>query len=352
MNPKTLGQFIEASEFMDSRKADYSGNRYRFSVDPKGRLIAEDLLDAALIAPAPFSDWALQQLCQRMGAPVKLNSLNYPTVQALLKDPDTCEGTSQALTALIGKYRNVLYIRTYEDKVRAVLTSQYTEVSNTQLMQQTVKTLTKFGEEWGTPIDGVNFPLPYRAYQDEDELYLYVRIRSANSDREGYGIGFMVRNSEVGRSALRIMPFVQRTSCENSFVFDQEGAYYAIHRGTGRYLMGEFIVAAGNALKLTTMGLNSMLAAEKVEIPDMDAEIAKLSKEFKWSTEVVAAVGRGTEGKSTLFGLANGVTYAAHQAFPNDAEKRLELELLGGKLVTQPAKVVGRANWVPSYPTR
>lgn len=344
----TLGEFIERSQYMDSRKENYEGNRYHFRVDD-GKLIARDRLVGEDVTPQPFSDWALQQLCQRLGGPVRLTSLNFPTVEALMKDADTREGISDSLTALMNKYRNTLYVRSYENRVRAVLTSQYAEVSNTELMIQTAKALEVFAQQTGITIDTVNFPVPHRSTMDEDELYLYVAVRSNLSpDGEGYSTGFAVRNSEVGRSALRIMPFVQRTSCENSFVFDSGQAYYAVHRGTGRHLLGEFIVAAGNALKLSYVNLNSLLDAREIEIPAMEEEIAKLAKEYKWSTEIVGAIGLGTEGSDTLFGLAGGITYAAHTIYPDDPEKRFELELLGGKLITEPHKVVGHAAWVPS----
>ncbi len=98
--------------------------------------------------------------------------------------------------------------------------------------------------------------------------------------------------------------------------------------------MREVGVAVGNALKLSFSGLEMFLNARDVELPNVSAEIDKLAQQHGWSTEVVAAVGAGTEGSATLAGLVNGITFAAHTKF-EDPQQRMDMETLAGELLTR-----------------
>lgn len=340
MNATTLGQLIEQSEGQDMSKADFGGTDYRFSINDDCEIVAEEVNPSPFggVAPMPMTIHALSQLCGRVGSITPSVAINLRNIEQtrphLSRAFDELRQLSENNTR-----RSPWFVRAYNGQARAVLTTGYASTPNTELIRLAVEGVTRLAGESGQVVDVLNFPAE-RSSVTPDHLHLYAGLRNvqvpgASQDGGGFfKLGFTIRNSEIGDGGLKISPYVQRTSCTNSIVFSGNEDFYAIHRGSGRHLMREVVIAIGNALRLSFDGLEMFLNAREVELPNISAEIDKLAEKHGWTTEVIASVGAGTEGQHNLFGLVNGITFAAHDQFSDPAE-RMEMEALAGGLLIE-----------------
>ena len=329
----TLSELLEQSEYHDTLKYDYSGNEWKFSIDDDLRIVPEHKMAEEAITPMPITDHALNQLVTKVGTVTPM------VARALRDNPGTKVHLARALEEL--RYQQQKRDRTrdwlvrgYNGNARAILTTQYANTPNTDLLRLIVKAVEQQAYESGNTVDIMNFPVD-RSTVNENDIYMYVGINSVNvPEAGGYKIGFSVRNSEVGSSALYVRPYIQRHSCLNSIVFDAE-EFYSVHRGSGRILLTNFVTAVGNAIKISFEGLESLMASREIPVQDIQKEIELLSLKYKWSTDFVASVGVGTEGHESVFGLVSGITYAAHRHFSNNPEAMMETEMIGGKVLVE-----------------
>lgn len=337
---QTLGQLVERSEVYDQQKAEFKGTEYAFKINDNLDIEAQDKMGNPFgqIAPLRLTGHALTQLCERTGSVITAS-----VAERLRANNGTRPHAARAFDELREQMernprRAAWWVRAYKDEARAVLTTAYASTPNTQLMRLAVEGIERLAAETGQAVDVLNFP-GGRSSVTPDHLHLYAGLRDIKTNEGNAGdryfkLGFTIRNSEIGDGGLKISPYVQRTSCTNSIVFAGQGDFYAVHRGSGQILMREVVVAVGNALKLSFSGLEMFLNARDVELPNVSAEIDKLAQQHGWSTEVVAAVGAGTEGSATLAGLVNGITFAAHTKF-EDPQERMDMETLAGELLTR-----------------
>ncbi len=181
-----------------------------------------------------------------------------------------------------------------------------------------------------------------RPYVGADEIGIKISWRDVNPLRDdkggSYGIGTFIGNSEIGTGKLKILPFVQRTTCENSIIYTRDSGIELIHRGSFAAIRTQFKAAIGKALHAAADVLDKFIEAEYEQIPDFDAVLSGLALQHGWSEPVKVSVAVGTEGKQTRAGIVNGVTYAAHSSSIIEPLKQIEMEMLGGELLMVPAR--------------
>jgi replicative DNA helicase len=149
-------------------------------------------------------------------------------------------------------------------------------------------------------------------------------------------------NGEIGQAKVRVLPLIQRHSCTNSIIVDDENAVSVTHRGDWDYLQFRLLNALKNVFKLSFDWLQKVLDAEQTPIEDFTSVLEELSKQYGWTEEQKTSVAIGTEGQETLGGLVNGISYAAHEAV-KDPSEMITWELLAGKVLA------GNVVKVPEY---
>lgn len=241
---------------------------------------------------------------------------------------------------LLDKMDAKLLVRAYDDKVRAILSDQYATLDNNELLDMASQVLKD------VPFEIVESGRYYRDNDgvQRDEMTVRVVVKNVLPPGEGggYGLGIMIRNGETGGYASQIRPLVMRTSCMNSLVFrtGENGEQLGLrlhHRGSKQSKAILMAAAVAEALPMAQDGLERFLETKRMEI-DLGAVIAKLGEDQGWSDEMKIGVAAGSEGNSTIFGLINGITFAAHE-MEVDAGTRFDLESLASKFVYQPHSV-------------
>lgn len=268
-----------------------------------------------------LTDWALQQTCNKLGPPPK-------------RYIDQCPGWLQANN--LNYWRDQLpsdrqwLIRAYGGNCRAVLSDSYSSLHNHQILQ--------WLQEYGA--DG--YPL-IRPYLDPDTMHLKVMITSKDAGRGlgEYGFGAYVGNGEIGNRAIRVLPFVQRTSCTNSIIFNE--GLVLVHRfRTPKMVEAEVKQAIGDSLRVATDKIEAIWQAAIDEMPKLSDVVTRLCKEKGLNEEIQHNILIGTEGYRTRMGLANGLSWAAHQQ--DNHELMIDMETWAGAVIASPDSLFGLVN--------
>jgi hypothetical protein len=168
----------------------------------------------------PLTNWAHGQLADKLGIPRKY----YERMRSSGKSGLLAENVNAWLRE---KERRL--IRILDGRIRAILSDRYRILDNYDLV---FLVLDEFKKRETVEI--------YRIDLTETMLYLKAADRTlADSVREEdivYG-GIIIRNSEVGASALRIEPFILRRICGNGLILQQ--SLKKIHLGRQTIEIGE-----------------------------------------------------------------------------------------------------------------
>ncbi len=333
---------IAKSMAHDKTKFDYSSMARHLTFNPQANLsmLAELANVPQEKEPRALTEHALRQVCSKLGPAVygkgSARVLPFDYLTAIPKDL-MAENLNRHLVNGNGSR---WLIRADGDQVRAILDSNYPgganergDFENTQYL----KIVQSFIDE--QPEQYTDLKL-VRPYVSADEIGIKVSWRDVSPfrDQDGgsYGIGTFIGNSEIGTGKLKISPFVQRTSCENSIIYDRDNALEFVHRGSFAAMRTQFKAAIGKVLHAAADVLDRFIEAEYEKLDDFDAILSGLALRHGWSEPVKMTVAVGTEGKQTRAGIVNGVTYAAHSGYVPEPLKQIELETLGGELLFAP----------------
>lgn len=345
--PETMIDMLDSSTKFDGEKQDFSSRENSFRFNEECKLEATHKVMHVAQGGYAMTKHAVSQLASKLG------QVAFPrTSKALPTDALMAwqKMFPQETAALLNKHierRPDMFLRTYGTSARAILSTQYVDFPNTRLLQMVNDALPLAENSLGQS-GNVQMGKSFCVVTPD---YLHARISLANimTDEGEYRLGVYIGNDEVGNGRLRVLPGIQRTSCQNSLVFDYDTGLSLVHRGINSLNANLVAAAILNSFKIGMENLNVLLKAREIEVPKIEDEITKLAKQYNWSLGVQNAVVFGTEGKSTLFGLVNGITYAAHEKMDND-ENRISLELLAGKVLVQRSNKQGeQARPVPTY---
>jgi hypothetical protein len=130
---------------------------------------------------------------------------------------------------------------------------------------------------------------------------------------------------------LQVWPFIQRGTCDNSTV-GIEGGVKEMQSGNRQLKLMSIAAAMGKALQASEELVTRMMEAQYEELPNLPQIVSRMAKENGWAEAVPLVIMQGTEGQNSLFGLVNGLTYAAHktQLFAQDA---LGMEIMAGQVL-------------------
>lgn len=297
---RTIDDLVERSAAFDEGKSDFKAAS--ISHDSGSIVVGGDFKTRLSL-----SGWALSQLCQRLGPP----NPGY-----LQKCPPWLMSANLAYWQSL--YRKPLLVRAYTDECRAILSAEYTPISNTVVLEMARDML---GD------------LPYRiidSYVDPNRIH--VKIGMADDEGGNHAIGCYLGNSEDGSRMLRVMPFVQRHSCVNSIMWSEGAFIHKHYRTTQAFLYGAMKEHLGKGFAVSVERLETLVWAETVRIPDIAQRVKSICKAKGLSQVTRDNILMGTENSNTLWGLVLGVSYAAHQD-NIDYESRIDLERFAGDLL-------------------
>lgn len=329
---------------MIAKAREYQAHKVDFHVNSKD--VSFDLADTKMIVVGTFpskldlTDYARNQLYAKM----------EPTIFNIPADPDeqrrgrkswkeymdahrTAEPVmySMCMSRWMEMMDSKLFIRAYDDKCRAVLSNRFAAVDTLECLEWTKQALSsnearayKFHNCLVTP----DFLRMSITMSD-------VTINDGGHNRGGggtYGVGCDIGTGEIGNARIWCNPYVQRTSCTNSIAYPKSD-YSFSHRHVGirENLSRTFVVSVFNALRGCEEILRRLTASLEEPLPNIDELIAGMCKENGWSQETGYAIAVGTEGESNLWGLVQGVSYAANSV--TDPERQLEMHNFAGALL-------------------
>jgi len=347
MNTK-IRSMIEVSKEHDSMKADYKGKATSFWFNEQsaitgkqsGALFGRVQVQEEIPAMLP-TDWAYRQLYARLGPIVfgkgSTKSLPFDYLSAL---PSGVRAS--LLNEHLGKYKTgQMLVRGYSDQCRAILSGQYTEISNTELLQIVGKIM----EEADMPSEVVNYSSV--TPDTMNTRVIWQNVETNNPDGGGnreWGIGVALRNNEIGGGYTWVQPLIKRHSCNNSISVNLEKfSLRLMHKGGSSIgKMVQIKTAMQEALPFAAQLLERMIEADAQEVPNFSEVLRGLAIIHHWDDKTSLEVAKGTENRDTLAGIVNGITFAAHKI--EDPDARMEMEITGGNLLlTDANSLFGRA---------
>jgi hypothetical protein len=283
------------------------------------------LLTGKMYESLPLTEHALRQVCGRLGpAAYDYGSTRSLPFEYMRACPPHLRATN--LNHWIPKVPEgrEWFVRRYEDNIRAVLTNRYSVVDTLE----TLKWVQQIIDERGN--GGIDVA---RAYLTPDTLGLDVFMGNIDPGGIGgpYRTGVRVGTGEIGNRRISVAPYVQRTACTNSIVWQGQGYWAHPHTGRTRVLRQQFLVAMVGAFEGTEPLLEKLLEAENKDLPNFDKILDDMCERQSWGQEVRDNVIRGSEQQNTVWGFVNGLTYASQHL--GDEEERDATDMLAGEFL-------------------
>ena len=231
---------------------------------------------------------------------------------------------------ILRKTERDFFVRGLDNSVRALLSDRYRVIDHLDILYCALNELQAHDAE----VEG--------CFLSETEINLKIKSRKLKDfvrHREDLMIGgLLLTNSETGHKALRVEPRLYRVLCTNGMVIEElktrqvhlgngeggtdEDVYLSIRRSV-RELFGQF----GEIIE-TLRETTEIKVRNPQRVINNVVDRYRLSENQK--ENILMAF--GSEPELDQFGIANAVTRAA-QREPS-WEKSLELEKLGGRLIT------------------
>jgi hypothetical protein len=299
------------------------------------KAVPDDFYGLKLVIPDyggySLTDWAHGQLADKLGIPRKYYQR--------MMDSGKLRLLAENVNAWLGEGERRL-IRILDGRIRAILSDRYRMMDNYDLV---FLALEEFKRKETVEI--------YRIDLTETMLYLKAIDRTlADSVRDGdivYG-GLIIRNSEVGASALRVEPFILRKVCSNGLILER--SLKKIHLGRQTMEVGEIdwseetreledralwakvrdIVRATFDKKIFQLWVEKLKESAKIEI----------KKPVEAVNNIVGHLGLTEEQKQKLlmhfseptkYGLINAITNLAGQT--KNVEEQVKLEEFAGEIL-------------------
>ena len=332
-NYVSVQDFLEEVRKRESSKADY--------IVPSDSLVMKSDKSVAIAGVGDFNldPLAHGQLAEKLGIPKRY----YDEIGAI-------EGLRTINVNEQLKHREpTSMIRTLNDSARAVLSDRYKPIDNFPVLCDAIlPVVSEFPQ-----MQVISHSLTDR------RMYLQFIIPSLEKEiRKGdilqYGI--TVTNSEVGLGALDIKSFIYRLICENGAIGELVMRKYHSGRriesdSTADVFSHETLLADVHAYKLqvrdilkhvlTEVQFHKMIAdyviSADIKIEKPVDTVRNVTKKFQGvlaESDIDSILNNMVQsGDMSKYGLANAVTFMAHDA---EVDKAYELEKVGHKIIVMP----------------
>jgi hypothetical protein len=295
-----LDAILERSISFDQDKTDVVVETTEFQFDEQGRInIPKSLFTES--SQLPMTDNALQQACNKLGPPP------YKYMSECPKD---------LMATNLNHWRKQLnkgwFVRVYDGNARAVLSTDYTPIMNTSVIEM---------------VRDIIGNTPHRIARPHiDPDCVHLRILVADDKGGNHSIGAYVGNGETGNHQVKVLPLIQRMSCDNSILISGQGWSQKHIHVSPSYIMGSIKEHLGQALRFATDALDNIVSAEMQKIPNFADVVTSIAKD-KGLLEYRDLIIMGAETDQTRMGLVNGLSFAARDSQVEDA---LVMENLAG----------------------
>lgn len=334
---KWLDNLISESQEYDTHKADYSGYAKDFRFGDYDSFMYPPASVFGSPPPLEPTDWAWNQIFTKLGPAVfgKGSGKSLPADYLLAVDPDVRSyNLNRALGNANGKE---WFVRTYDNRARAVLSQDYATLPNTEVLT-TIKSLLE-GELDRFP--GVHAYNPFVSADDLSVKIIWKDIPNAGNGG-GFGIGTYFGNGEIGNRKFKGLPLIKRNSCDNSTIVDTERHGFSfVHRGSARSMVVQLKAMIGDLFRSSAEIVNQMLVAEEDRIDDLATVMSGLAKMNGWDDNFKAQAFIGTEGMNSRAGLVAGISYAAQSL--EDPLAQADAEIYSGSILVAPGTLFDRA---------
>lgn len=323
----TIDDLLTKNAEYDAFKRDYEIPSTHLWLDHTGVFGLSDG-ERRIVTLAHIEDGALKQMCARYGNAFMGGAIPFQYARSLIdQHPDLYR---HILDNHARDYGKNIFLRTYADGIRAVMSDRFTHIDNKDVLGM----LKTYLDDKG----GGNYTL-VRPYIGRDGMNVRIMVKSVmppDTDSP-YGLGCVIRTGEIGNTSPQVLPFIQRHSCTNSTVW-VDGGITLRQQGQRDSKLMVIAGAIGEAIQSSVNVVKRMLAARYEALPTLASVIGNICEEEGWGEEVKFGIIQGTERQDTVAGLVNGLTAAAHHP-ELDAETAISMEMLGGKLLMEPAYI-------------
>lgn len=184
-----------------------------------------------------------------------------------------------------------------------------------------------------------DMPIGFNSFIGRDSLGL--QLVSEEYNNGSYGVGALLRNNELGRSAVSVLPLIQRNVCTNSLVIVHINSSRWVHRGDSG-IMTSFGDNLGKAIAQSKESVDHLESLRGVKFPLRTRSYSDLVESFckhhSESERFLDAMLVGSEGNSDMYGFVNGITHASKD---KKFKARHDMEARAGKLMySDPANLV------------
>jgi hypothetical protein len=283
-----------------------------------------------------LTDWAHNQLADKLGIPRKYYEK--------MRNSGKSELLAENINAWLGEKERRL-IRILDGRIRAILSDRYRMMDNYDIV---FLALDEFKKKETVEI--------YRIDLTETMLYLKAIDRTLTDSIKEEDIvcgGIIIRNSEVGASALRVEPFILRKVCGNGLILQQ--SLKKIHLGRQKVEIGEIEwsdetreledrVIWAKVRDIIRATFDKQIFRSWVKKLRESTEI-KIEKPMEAVNNIVSHLGLSEEQKQKLlmhfseptkYGLINAVTNLASQT--KNVDEQVRLEEFAGEILQSPLK--------------
>lgn len=334
-----LSEMMDTALTLKQSKADYIQPAQEFTFLPNGALTntsdSTGLFAGASMAPGFLTKHAREQAYDKLAKAYKLDgktlsSLKSPHMEAIAEvEPDLFAINMNRAIARMPE-KSTWTVRTFENEVRAVLSKDYLIIDNDEMLGMLNDILTT---------QQAVHRISTRSFINPDNMsvdVLFKDIYTGKGDGNGgFSLGVRVMNGETGKWKGGVYPIIKRHSCDNSITTDNRDLCYEFrHSGQNTAAAKRVLIAEaiGRILPFAAELVNGLIEAEEQQLPRFNDIVEGLSIKYGWGESITHTVFAGSEGKQSVAGIVNGLTFAAHKGTDNP-EKRVEMETAGGNIL-------------------
>ncbi len=327
----TVPQLLELAQEQNAQRHDYRATTESLFVNQDGQLDANnyEVVNGTGPAPLKLTKHALGQIASRLGISYGRaflgNNENLPSsivADILNHFLDTNDGKT-------------FLVRQFGLNVRGILSDRYLIMDHQWVLQQALTSMTN--PDTGEVAQHLVAP-GWRLEPDYMQASIILRTTRPDGGDGAYGLGASIRNGTVGNASTGVASIVMRGACTNT-IRERRSDWTVRHIGSTQILaLRESLIigAFGEAFQYSQELVDAMIRSRQQRLPNVFDIISKMVEGQKLPSSVESLVVSGTEQQESLFGLVNGITYAAHKAHADeliDADTSEDLEAFGGLLL-------------------
>ncbi len=327
-----LDQLIEKSVRFGEKKADFgpavAAENHVFNV-AGDLIVSQNLLMDSSVLLHP-TDWAMRQVCARLGATCWPGSKRTLPFNYITACPSELRAEQLNYWLSETPQDRKWFVRAYDEQCRAVLTNRYTPVDVTDMLKWVAEAIDS------SPGTTVAFE---KSHVGPDSLHLKIIHKTVDTRDDGdWGTGAYIGTGEIGNYRIRVIPLAQRTSCANSIYWPHtDWSLVATHVGHAVILKTRVIAAIFSAFEGAVHALDQALKSRHLDIPrDFEDYIDDICARMGWNVHDNKAILMGSENNDSLFGVAMGISAAAKKT--DTWDKRVEMELEAGRVLISAAE--------------